>query len=327
MKKLFVVIGILLVIMAASSFALNKTGNSGAQFLKIGVGAREVAMGEATVALVDDANAMFWNPARLALLEGTDITVSDNEWISDTRMMNLGVAHTFEWGALGLHAIYMDLGQFDETSEDTLGYLTGNTFKAYDMAVGLTYARFLTSNFAIGGNVRYISENIDDSTASNIAFDIGTTYNTGWNSLRMGIVIQNFGPDMQFGGTYSEQQRDPLVTVDKEYIAYPLPVCVRLGIAYDLISNDSSNLALAVDALHPNDGDERLNTGAEYLIKTGGADFAIRAGYKANYDIGGLTAGAGVNLRMGENKLKLDYAYTDLGLLEMAHRVTLGYNF
>jgi hypothetical protein len=140
-------------------------------------------------------------------------------------------------------------------------------------------------------------------------------------------VIQNFGPDMQFGGTYEELQRDQFTIKNKSYIAYPLPVCVRLGLAYDVISNDSSNLSLAVDALHPNDGSERLNSGAEYVFKTGAADFAIRAGYRANYDVGGLTAGAGVKLRMGENKLKLDYAYTDMGLLEMAHRISLGFNF
>jgi hypothetical protein len=326
MKKIIIVLGILFIVCASMGFALNKTGNSGAQFLKIGIGARQVAMGEASVAIVDDANAMFWNPSRIALIEGTDVSASDNEWISDTRMMNIAAAHTFSWGTVGLHAIYMDFGSFDETNEETLGYLTGNTFTANDLAVGLSFARFLTSNFAIGGNVRYISETIDTNSAGNIAFDIGTTYNTGWNSLRMGIVIQNFGPDMQFDGTYQEAQRVSGYET-KEFLPYPLPVLVRLGIAYDLLSSDANSLSLAVDALHPNDGDEKVNSGAEYVFKTGAADFAIRAGYRAFYDVGGLTAGAGATIHLGENKLKLDYAYTDLGILEMAHRVTLGYSF
>jgi len=326
MKKIIVVLGILFIVCASMSFALNKSGNSGAQFLKIGIGARQVAMGEASVAIVDDANAMFWNPARIALIEGTDVSASDNEWISDTRMMNVAAAHTFSWGTVGIHAIYMDFGSFDETNEDTLGYVTGNTFTANDLAVGLSFARFLTSNFAIGGNARYISETIDSDSAGNIAFDIGTTYNTGWNSLRLGIVIQNFGPDMKFDGTYQEQQRD-LTFKTKEFLPYTLPVMVRLGIAYDLISSDANSLSLAVDALHPNDGDEKVNSGAEYIFKTGAADFAIRAGYRAFYDVGGLTAGAGATIHLGENKLKLDYAYTDLGILEMAHRVSLGYSF
>ncbi len=326
MKKIIIVMGILFIISASLGFALNKTGNSGAQFLKIGIGARQVAMGEASVAIVDDANAMFWNPSRIALIEGTDVSASDNEWISDTRMMNIAAAHTFSWGTVGIHAIYMDFGSFEETNEDTLGYFTGNTFTANDMAVGLSFARFLTSNFAIGGNARYVMETIDTNTAGNIAFDIGTTYNTGWNSLRMGIVIQNFGPDMQFDGTYEETQRVSGIET-KEFLPYPLPVIVRLGIAYDLISSDANSLSLAVDALHPNDGDEKVNSGAEYVFKTGAADFAIRAGYRAFYDIGGLTAGAGATIHLGENKLKLDYAYTDLGVLEMAHRVSLGYSF
>jgi len=326
MKKILIIMGILFIICASMGFALNKTGNSGAQFLKIGIGARQVAMGEASVAIVDDANAMFWNPSRIALIEGTDVSASDNEWISDTRMMNIAAAHTFSWGTVGIHAIYMDFGKFDETNEETLGYLTGNTFTASDMAVGLSFARFLTSNFAIGGNARYVSEMIDTNNAGNISFDIGTTYNTGWNSLRMGIVIQNFGPDMQFDGTYQEAQRTSGFKT-KEFLPYPLPVLVRLGIAYDLLSSDANSLSLAVDALHPNDGDEKVNSGAEYVFKTGAADFAIRAGYRAFYDVGGLTAGAGATIHLGENKLKLDYAYTDLGILEMAHRVSLGYSF
>ena len=44
-------------------FTFSKAGSAGLQFLKIGVGARESAMGEAVSGTIDDADAVFWNVA------------------------------------------------------------------------------------------------------------------------------------------------------------------------------------------------------------------------------------------------------------------------
>ena len=52
-------------------------------FVKIGLGARAVAMGEAFVPVADDATTMYWNPAGLALLEARHLHVSHTEWPAD----------------------------------------------------------------------------------------------------------------------------------------------------------------------------------------------------------------------------------------------------
>ncbi|MBS4028301.1 MAG: hypothetical protein KGZ58_06650, partial [Ignavibacteriales bacterium] len=43
-----------------------RAGISSFQFLKIGVGARGSAMGESFIAVVNDASALYWNPAGIA---------------------------------------------------------------------------------------------------------------------------------------------------------------------------------------------------------------------------------------------------------------------
>ena len=46
----------------------SSAGTTSAEILKVGVGARAIAMGEASTALTDDVNSLYWNPAGLALM-------------------------------------------------------------------------------------------------------------------------------------------------------------------------------------------------------------------------------------------------------------------
>jgi len=66
MKKIIFVIALTFTfqLSALSLFAAGP-GTTGATFLKLGVGSRPVAMGEAFVAVADDINALFWNPSGL----------------------------------------------------------------------------------------------------------------------------------------------------------------------------------------------------------------------------------------------------------------------
>ena len=52
------------------------SGIGGFQFLKIGQGARPVAMGDAYRAVADDINGIFWNPAGLTDIRGTAWTAT-----------------------------------------------------------------------------------------------------------------------------------------------------------------------------------------------------------------------------------------------------------
>ena len=67
-----------------------RAGISTAQFLKIGVGGRASAMGDAFVAVANDASSLYWNPAGLVQFEKNELIFSHNRWVVDINHDFLG---------------------------------------------------------------------------------------------------------------------------------------------------------------------------------------------------------------------------------------------
>src|SRR5215471_4820039 len=68
---------------AQSSLGGQRAGTSSATFLRIGVGARAVGMGETFVAVANDPSAIYWNPAGLASLQRREFSISHVQWPAD----------------------------------------------------------------------------------------------------------------------------------------------------------------------------------------------------------------------------------------------------
>jgi predicted porin len=85
---------------------------------------------------------------------------------------------------------------------------------------------------------------------------------------------------------------------------------------------------IAVDALHPNDNDESLNVGAEYVLYD---LIALRGGYKSLFldnSEEGLTFGIGLKYTFAPGLgLYFDYAYQEFGVLDNTQHFTLGLRF
>ena len=77
MKRLGIVL-CLYIIFSTSIFAQSEAG---AIFLLIAPGARAGGMGEAQVAVADDAYASYWNPAGLGFLDGTELAMMHVNWL------------------------------------------------------------------------------------------------------------------------------------------------------------------------------------------------------------------------------------------------------
>jgi long-subunit fatty acid transport protein len=95
-----------------------KLGTSGAQFLKIGVG-RGAAMGEAFVAVADDASATFWNPSGLATVTAREVSFYHNEWIADVRHEYLSAAFPLGgFGTMGVSITALTMGEMEILTVD-----------------------------------------------------------------------------------------------------------------------------------------------------------------------------------------------------------------
>ena len=335
------------------SHATTNVGTAGAQFLKIGPGARVDSLGGAFSAIANDVTTIYWNPAGLSQLEKLSFSDTHTIWLADVRYNYLAFATPIEHvGTLGASVTFLNVPDTEITTlEKPDG--TGLWYSAWDTAVSLAYSRELYhkesgARLSIGINTKYIHQQIHRESATGVAIDVGTLYHTGWRSLRIGMAFSNFGPEMRFSGpdlvTGAEEAGDerhadyrpypdttnPSRKAELGTVEYPLPSNFRLGVAYDLIDNETNALTIALDGNHPNDNSERLNFGLEYWYRKMAA---IRAGYKLRLgpdhldDEEGLTLGFGIHLKFNKTMLSLDYAFADFGYLQQAHRVSLGFMF
>ena len=88
---------------------------------------------------------------------------------------------------------------------------------------------------------------------------------------------------------------------------FDLPTAYRFGASYEPARGIlKDRTTFAAELFVPQDTNAKAHVGAEYRIVPA---FALRAGYKINYDIYGVTAGFGVRLQEG---FELDYAYQEM---------------
>ncbi|TKJ43238.1 hypothetical protein CEE34_11605, partial [Candidatus Aerophobetes bacterium Ae_b3a] len=78
------IIGILILSLNLISYA-NGPGTTTASFLKIGIGARAAAMGDAFTALALDGTSLYWNPAALSQIKTKDISAAYNSWLEEIK--------------------------------------------------------------------------------------------------------------------------------------------------------------------------------------------------------------------------------------------------
>lgn len=308
----------------AQQFA--RVGTVGAQFLKIGVEARAVGMGEACVA-VDDlgAGALFWNPANVATLEGSGLMLHRASWIADVDLNAAAfTAAVGEYGTFGVSLSSLSSGRMEVTTVEHQDG-TGETFTTSNLMVGLTYAKRVTDRFCLGGTVKYVGERLERRRAKTFCFDIGMLYDTGYRSLKFGAVVLNFGPPLSLDGEYRNYDNGTLLPEKRPFNPYHLPMTFKVGMSWDLETVKGQHLLTTLDAVHPRDNVERVNFGAEYRLSEG---LALRSGYSLGHDARGVSFGAGFHLATSSlGAVDIDYAYTDYGVLDGVQRISMDIHF
>jgi hypothetical protein len=265
------------------------TGDAGAQFLKIGVGAKAIAMGEAFAGVADDPSAIYWNPAGLTRLGTAQFLAAQNFWLEDMSLQFLSGAFNTPFGHVGAAITYSSVG--DIPGYDVNGIRTSD-YKAYDAAVHLAYARTFVPTFSAGAALKIIQQKIEVEKAGGFALDIGALITLpSVTGLSLGGAIQNLGPGIKF----IEESN-------------PLPLTLKAGGAYAF-----KDFTLAADFNMPRDSEFRLNLGGQYVLKQ---MLALRAGFNTANSI---TAGLGVMWK----KFAFDYAFVPYENLNSTHRIAV----
>ena len=338
MLKRCILVGVTLLIICGLLFAdEGRKGQAGFQFLRIPVGAREVAMGNSGLASSVGASAFYWNPAGVVMQPGFEVQFSHLQWFGDVSYQQfIGTTELGTLGAIGLSIQYPSYPDIIETTEEVPDG-TGATFAPYDIAVGLNLSRMLTDRVAFGINLKFIGESIALVNANAFAIDVGLTYKTNFQGLQLGFAIQNYGSNGQFTGsglrrfilrTDGPPNQTP-VPVNIESDDIELPSSVQMGFSILPFKTENISVLVGTDYVVNMFSGNRTNVGAELGYEE---KFFLRGGYFMNSDYsadaGQLTFGGGVDYPISENlRISFDYAYADLGRLNNAQYITIGMKF
>lgn len=296
-----------------AAFSEKSAGTRAGQFLKLPVGAKAIGMGEASTALTDDVNSIYYNVAGLARLEKKNAEYMysgiflKNKAAGDSNPGYHWVGYAMPIsetiGSAGIGLQYFTAGDINET--DIRAAKVG-TFNPTDMAVNLAYARKV-ADIPLGLNLKIINSKIKES-ATTVAVDLGAQYTKLMDSkLNLGFAVQNLGGKLKY-----ETESDKL------------PVMLRLGSGYKPMENWTAGL----DFILPEDSDPILGLGTDYMHKINeDASISGRLGYNSRNrkvdGFNGITIGVGFGFRMAT----LDYVYSPAGDLASTHRFSLGVKF
>jgi hypothetical protein len=289
MKNLRQLLSMALVVFTPVTAVAGEPGTAGALFLRVGMGARAGGMGEAYTAVAEDASATYWNPGAMAAVLGTNVTLMHSEQFQSIRVEQGALTHETDIGTFGFSFTGQYMDEMDRY-EDTPSAAPLGTFSAHDLSFAVGYSRYVIPNLSAGITAKTVHQNIDQTTANGLAFDIGLYHITRWSGVKLGLVFANVGPPLHFADErFSGEEFD-------------LPRTARVAVSYERkIQALRGGILAALDGVFPNDGKAKQHLGAEYNYQ---GNLFLRAGYKAGYDSQGTTLGTGVSYR----KFSFDYA-------------------
>lgn len=284
-----------------------------ANIQNLGAGARSAALGNAFVAVADDGDAVFANPAGLGQVAGRQLAYTNVSLLySGIDGDNLGqhvASYAQPLGSkLALGVGYERIGS-DLMSEN--GAFLGLSYK-------------VSRTLMLGLTAKYLFWSVDDfdpadpvsgESAGNLGLDLGVLWRTPIEGARLGVLVKNVNqPNVaaDVAGTLPSGAGD-------------LPMDLAVGVSYELGTSLVSVQWLARD-VGGDDVANRLVVGGETTLVEG---LLVRAGGSKLFEedaSGDLNAGLGYRW----NKALFDYAYhipLDLTETNGTHRISLAWSF
>ena len=314
------------------SFVFTGVGTSAGEWLEIDTGIRSIGMGTAQTASGRGISASAYNPANLAFVDTQEAFFNRTNYFVGMSHVFMGYATPLsENEVVGFNVFNFDSGEIEGTEET--GFLNevgeGGAYKVTNFLVKGLYSAKVNDQLKIGASLKYMREDIDDMYMQGIAFDAGINYALEMFGLVIGSSITNWGPDIKFQGKGLEVvDSESGETIVRATDSFSLPTTIRFGIESQLmggesesfIYNDLLSLTLAFDGIRSMDSYFYSSLGAEF----GFSDMLFaRAGIYMGHDTKNLSFGLGLKY----NWIKIDYAYTDYGVLGSSGQFGVGLEF
>lgn len=218
-------------------------------FLRISPDARAGGMGDLAIATSPDANAPFWNLAKVPFAKKRSaVAVNYTPWLKDLGLNDVYLASLAAYyklddqQAISTSLRYFSLGNIQLT--DYSGNIL-NTVKPSEFSIDAGYSRILNEKMSIGVALRYINSRLvvgDVGTgvvykAGNaVAGDVSLFYhgmNAEGTGLNWGVVLSNLGSKIG----YTNDSRN------KDYI----PANFGVGVSYGTAINESNKITFGLD--------------------------------------------------------------------------------
>ncbi len=291
MSNLLCIVLISILLAPTQSLALTT-----ADFLRIPIGVKALAMGESFTAVADDASVMYWNPAGMSNLKSMQAFAMYNSFllksIHGVGSVIMPMKNDIVVGGM---FTYFSQERFDNTDDNgaVVGTVTPN-----DMAVALGGSKQLGKQIVVGISGKFITSTLYQKTATAVAADLGALYKLT-PDIVFGVGIRNLGTPMTF---VSEPQN--------------LPMTISAGAMFTRKMSPQNTLTITTD-FSTCDSKMKIGFGGEYSLNT----IFVRAGYLLNDTQKSYTLGAGIAIQ----QLRIDFAYIPFKLLGDTFSVSLSY--
>ncbi|MFQ5823750.1 MAG: PorV/PorQ family protein [bacterium] len=271
---------------------------------QIFVGARPLGLGETYVAIADDGNAVYWNPAGLPNLKRIEFNSMYANLYNISGLQNLYLSLVYP-----ITPRYVfGLGWFHVGFDD-------DELEFFRNKANLSFGAKVYDNLLLGANLKYLSTDArldgrSEGSADGLGFDLGAFYflpisKTGFlKQINFGMVAYDIGgTNVKFDDT----------SVSEEILHQN----IRFG--FTLIPKEELSLKWfsLKDALFAFDFDDRFHLGTEFWLID---NLGLRAGFQKDFQSDeGITYSFGGSFKFPKLSMQLDYAYTIPPTLSATH--------
>ncbi len=263
--------------------------------MKLGVGARSLAMGRTAAGLAGDINSMFVNPANAADFKGWGGTSMYTSLLEgDISYTLLAGGYESAWGTLGLSYLGGGTGGIQVSSRDADGRIVaaGTSFDYSNSVISLVYGKEVIENLSAGVNLKFFSKGFSDSHGSGSGYDLdlGLLWKPR-SDLTVGISQQNTLPSDIAAISWNSDEKEGV------------PFNTKIGCAY----TPRRDLLLAGDLDYAADSPMLFHGGVEWSFRE---NLDLRAGLdQVATDNSNATTNFGIGVGVGYEGFAFDLAY------------------